>query len=737
MSRFHLRLSHRIGLLVPIAVAGILAIVGIFIVERDIEEGYRQQVQVHRDADRALLVLESQFLQNRRAEKDFLLRREETYAASHQEIAAKATETIATLGNLLDSQSTRAQLKLISEGYERYLGEFAAVAEANRSLGLEPSAGKEGAMRAAVHTIEQALKSVSDKGLLASMLTMRRHEKDFIMRRDHKYVEKHAEEVKAFAGFPAETFGGKESQSKILAALQNYSVAFADYAALAENETALRTRMSETFSTVEPIFEQMATAIAAEKVEAEAKSASMQAFVENIALGAILAAIAIIAATVFLVGRTISKPIVATTRSMTRLAEGDTVSAIPYAGRKDEIGEMAGAVEIFRQAAIANQRLEAEAAENRARAEAERARLQEEAEASAQARLRQATSGLAGGLQRLAAGDLAFQLNEPFAPDFEQLRHDLNSAVSRLGDALAAVADSSGSIDGGSREISESADDLSRRTEQQAASLEQTAAALDEITANVTSSTRRAEEARIVAGEANASAEKSGVVVASAVEAMRRIESSSGQISNIIGVIDEIAFQTNLLALNAGVEAARAGEAGKGFAVVAQEVRELAQRSAKAAKEIKELIRNSSVEVEGGVKLVRDTGQALKAIGEHVVTINQHMDAIALSAREQSVGLSEVNTAVNQMDQVTQKNAAMVEEANAASAQLANEAGRLRELITRFTLPGRANAVTAASDLRAMARTMAAPSAPARAAVAARPMSRGNAAVAQDDWQEF
>ncbi len=247
MPRFHLRLSHRIGLLVPIAVVGILAIVGIFIVERDIEEGYREQVQVHRDADRALLVLESQFVQNRRAEKDFLLRREEKYAASHQDVAAKANETIATLGNLLDSQSTQAQLKLISEGYNRYLGEFVAVADANRTLGLEPSAGKEGAMRAAVHAIEEALKSVSDKGLHASMLTMRRHEKDFIMRRDHKYVEKHAEEVKTFAGFPAELFGGKENHAKILAALKNYGVAFADYAALAENETALRTRMSETF----------------------------------------------------------------------------------------------------------------------------------------------------------------------------------------------------------------------------------------------------------------------------------------------------------------------------------------------------------------------------------------------------------------------------------------------------------------------------------------------------------
>jgi methyl-accepting chemotaxis protein len=170
---------------------------------------------------------------------------------------------------------------------------------------------------------------------------------------------------------------------------------------------------------------------------------------------------------------------------------------------------------------------------------------------------------------------------------------------------------------------------------------------------------------------------------------MQRIEQSSSQISNIIGVIDEIAFQTNLLALNAGVEAARAGDAGKGFAVVAQEVRELAQRSAKAAKEIKDLIRNSTTEVESGVKLVRETGEALKTIERYVVTINQHMDAIATSSREQSLGLAEVNTAVNQMDQVTQRNAAMVEETNAASATLAGESRKLHELISQFKLAGR------------------------------------------------
>ena len=411
--------------------------------------------------------------------------------------------------------------------------------------------------------------------------------------------------------------------------------------------------------------------------------------------------------------KAIANPITGITTSMRRLAEGDTGSQIPFADRADEIGSMAGAVEIFRQAAIANKRMATEAEENRVRAEADRVDTQRLAEADASERLRIATSGLAAGLKRLAAGDLAFQLDEAFAPDFEALRHDFNQSVTQLGGTLRAISDSIGTIDEGTREISSGASDLSKRTEQQAASLEETAAALEEITANVANSSKRTEETRTVATEANRSAGISAEVVSHAEEAMERIETSSQQISNIISVIDEIAFQTNLLALNAGVEAARAGEAGKGFAVVAQEVRELAQRSASAAKEIKGLIQNSSKEVEGGVKLVRDTGQALKTIGGFITQINHHMDSIATSAKEQSIGLSEVNVAVNRMDQTTQQNATMVQQSTAASDSLAQEAQKLRELIAQFKLDD--VATSHSSALRSTARTMAQPA--ARAAV--------------------
>ncbi|MCO5730350.1 PAS domain-containing methyl-accepting chemotaxis protein [Rhizobium sp. SSA_523] len=336
------------------------------------------------------------------------------------------------------------------------------------------------------------------------------------------------------------------------------------------------------------------------------------------------------------------------------------------------------------------------------------------------------------GLLSLAKGNMNCSIQTAFAPDFETLRESFNATVAQLGETLGSVARSTEEIDTGTQEISRSAQDLSKRTEQQAASLEQTAAALDEITANVTTSSQRADEARTAASTANDNAVRSAKVVADAVDAMARIEASSGQISNIIGVIDEIAFQTNLLALNAGVEAARAGEAGKGFAVVAQEVRELAQRSAAAAKEIKGLIQNSSREVETGVRLVSETGHALRTIESNIAAVNERIEAIASAAKEQSIALGEVNSAVNQMDQMTQQNAAMVEESTAASSSLASETAGLRAVLSHFTLQGRG------PDGAARRGGGKPGTADGRSPLARRPLAavRGNTAL-KEDWQDF
>jgi methyl-accepting chemotaxis protein len=293
---------------------------------------------------------------------------------------------------------------------------------------------------------------------------------------------------------------------------------------------------------------------------------------------------------------------------------------------------------------------------------------------------------LASALSRLAEGDLTARIEGGFPGSYAAIRDDFNRAATSLLEAMTSIARTTGAVRHGSQEISTAADDLSRRTEQQAASLEETAAALDEVTATVRQSAESAKEASGVADSSRSAAESAGQVVREAVEAMGEIERSSGQITQIIGVIDEIAFQTNLLALNAGVEAARAGEAGRGFAVVAQEVRALAQRSAEAAKEIKTLIATSTEQVERGVKLVGDTGAALDSLVARAGEIAQLVIDIARSGEEQSVGLAQVNTAVNQMDQVTQQNAAMVEQTTAAAAQLQVQAGELADAVAGFRL---------------------------------------------------
>nr|WP_314091260.1 methyl-accepting chemotaxis protein [uncultured Shinella sp.] len=450
---------------------------------------------------------------------------------------------------------------------------------------------------------------------------------------------------------------------------------------------------------------------------------------------------AILVAGFFAIRAWIARPLNILSGTMTTLANGDLEVAIAETERRDEVGGMARAVQVFKDNGLRTRALEASSEAQRTATEAERQRSAEVDRVRAAA-MAEATDGLAGGLKRMAHGDLACELTQSFAPEFEALRQDFNAAVGQLRTTLQSVSEATGAIDSGSRELSQAANDLSRRTEQQAAALEETAAALDEITANVSNSSKRAEEARAKAAEATGSADLSTKVVSDAVSAMQRIEDSSRQISNIIGVIDEIAFQTNLLALNAGVEAARAGEAGKGFAVVAQEVRELAQRSAQAAKEIKELIRHSATEVEGGVRLVTETGEALKIIGQHVNDINGELNAIATSAREQSIGLAEVNSAVNQMDQTTQQNAAMVEQSTAASASLATEAERLRQLVGQFQVgaassraaaPARAPVVAANATARPIAS-------PARRMVGKIASAFGGGAVApaaEAGWDEF
>jgi methyl-accepting chemotaxis protein len=440
----------------------------------------------------------------------------------------------------------------------------------------------------------------------------------------------------------------------------------------------------------------------------------------------------VMAGAFFSVSAWVVKPLATLRNTMERLARGDLAANV-MVDRKDEIGQMAKTVLVFKEAGLEKLRVEEAARQAAASAEAERERARAvQQEASAQQAV--VVENLADGLERLSAGDLQFRLNNAFSPEYEKLRADFNNTVETLLKTMRAIATNTEGVRASASEITQSSDDLSRRTEQQAASLEETAAALDQITATVRKTSEGASEARNVVNTAKADAERSGTVVNETVTAMSGIESSSRQISNIIGVIDEIAFQTNLLALNAGVEAARAGDAGRGFAVVATEVRALAQRSADAAKEIKALISASGAQVETGVKLVGETGHALTRIVEQVSRLNTLITDIAGSAAEQAAGLAEVNTAVNQMDQVTQQNAAMVEEATAASHALASEAEALAQLVGQFRIGAVAGHARAAKPTRPVAVSKNAPVAPVGKFVA---VSRQPAQAGADDWDEF
>ena len=371
--------------------------------------------------------------------------------------------------------------------------------------------------------------------------------------------------------------------------------------------------------------------------------------------------------------------------ALTRLAEGDEAYVLPGAGLPGPAGGLARAFAKFRDALTEKRKNEALAEADRRRADADRI-LNEQQRAATLAEQKQVVESLVAALIAFANGDLTWKITESFGGNYRTLPDDFNQASGKMQSTMGQVAESSRVVASGVAEVSQTAADLARRTEQQAVQLEEASADLNEITSSIEQTSRNARDATALIATARGDAVNSGEVVRAAVEAMTGIAASARKITNIIALIDEIAFPTNLLALNAGVEAARAGEAGRGFAVVATEVRALAQRSAQAAKEIEAMISESSQQVDTGVRLVDETGQSLGRITAQINQLTGLLRDMAAAMADQSEGLGHVNDAVHQIDKNTQHNAATVEETTASSIKLATEAASLARLVEEFKI---------------------------------------------------
>ncbi len=658
------------------------------------------------------------FLKERGHEKDFFRRKDMKSVERHRATAREILPYFEKLKEIHQEPDERQMIIDMKATFESYVEAFQRMAEKWRAIGLTPKDGLRGRMRESVHAAEEELKKHQNPGLTGIMLMMRRHEKDFLLRVDPKYVKLQDRRMADFGNAVSYSGLAPEQQSGLVAAIGAYLDTFRK---MAEMRLALEgdeKEMNALFARMVPILDFFDRKGSADAAAAE------EAFEENVTatFWTMIASMVIIAAAGFglavLVGRTISGSIGAMSGAMGRLADDDLAVEIPGQGLDNEIGEMAKAVQVFKDNAAAKRQLEKEQEHQRQVEAGERRAMERFAEdVSALARAagagdlsaRLSLDGRDGGLlvvsehlnalvetveagldetgtvlAALAEGNLTKRMVRDYQGAFLRLKEDSNATAERLAHIVGDIAGTTDLVRTATSEIAAGTTDLASRTEQQASNLEETAAAMEELTATVRQNADNARQARQLSATARESAEKGGGIATEAVAAMSRIEQSSNKISEIVNMIDEIAFQTNLLALNAAVEAARAGEAGKGFAVVATEVRALAQRSGEASKEIKGLIGESSQQVGEGVGLVNKAGDTLEEIVTSVKRVADIVEEITSASEEQATGLDEVNSAVANMDEMTQQNAALVEQTTAAAQSLEDQARGLIKLVAVF-----------------------------------------------------
>ncbi|WP_223633248.1 methyl-accepting chemotaxis protein [Rhodobacter sp. TJ_12] len=713
-------------------------------------EGQKQTALVDRLKDN-LAEVERTFAAARDAEARFRDLRAEELIAEQQALVA---DTGASLAKIADQASqmgltdVAAQARTSQTLLTAYGDSFTALAEARRTLGLTPESGLEGELRASVHDAEKIVNTLGVPAVQITLLTLRRHEKDFIMRQAPKYVEKLDAEVATFLDYPESKYPSAQHRARAVKKIEAYQTSFHQFAEITLQLRAMIEASDTTFHAVLPALTQLRQGIATggETMAAMAAERKMLAGAAIAAAG-ILGLLVLVFSAVRLY-RATALPLRAVSDAVSELAAGTTDITVPQS-RVQEVQSIGAALTTFRDTMLERRRLEAEqaaeaerlaaerqaqadreAAEARAKAEAAEAERRKAAERQAREhaaaqeiaavvaacadgdfsqRLRTddkegifadlchgvnrigeaAADGLAAvqvALEHLAEGDLTHRMPTQFQGIFADIAETMNRSTESLTETLTTITISASSVDLSANEISGAADDLARRTERNAATLEQTASALEQMSATVKSAAASAEVARGAVDEISAKAGTGREVVTRAEAAMDEIKTSSDAIAKILQVIDDIAFQTNLLALNAGVEAARAGEAGRGFAVVASEVRALAQRSSEAARDIAGLIESSSQSVGRGVDLVRDSGAALRDIVAGVEDATLKIAEIVTASRETASGIGEISNATTELDRTTQQNAAVFEQTNAAVRSLQGEASALASAVSAFRL---------------------------------------------------
>ena len=649
MSGFSIRLTHKIMAIGIVGLIGLLAFGTIYQVgswSQDASRSVANNARVISDLNKQLSI---KMLEARRAEKDFQLRRDEKYSKHHSELSATISSDLDRLKSLARSSglsSILEKIELVQRGFASYVKNFAGLTQAEIKLGLNEKLGLSGSLRAAVHDIETKLKEIDDPRLTSSMLMLRRHEKDFMLRRDEKYVG----ELKKTAADFSKSLAGADIQPAVKAdigkKLEKYQADFSAWAAGALEVASYGAAMSKTFHEIEPVIADVEKNVERMYTTADANEAATRSSVSTWMLIAFGLAVVVVCGVSLLIGRSISSALASMVSAMTRLAGGDFKIVIPGLGRKDEIGEMAGAVEVFKNNMMEAERLRAE------QLEAEQRQVEQR-----KADMRQLADAFEG-----AVGEIVDTVSSA-ATELEASANTLTKAAERSQGLATTVAAAS---------------------EEASTNVQSVASASEELTSSVNEISRQVQESSRVANEAVDQAQKTNSRVG-------ELSRAASRIGDVVELINTIAGQTNLLALNATIEAARAGEAGRGFAVVASEVKALAEQTAKATGEI-------SQQISGIQAATQDSADAIKEIGDTIGRMSEISSTIAAAVEEQGAATQEISRNIQQAAQGTQQVSVNITdvqhgatETGSASAQvhssaksLSSESNRLKLEVAKF-----------------------------------------------------